>query len=100
MGSQGCQTISLGVFGGCEGLEGLNYKAFGVFDLAQNQPDIHGRVLGLPLAAAVNAMLSDQREGIGQNIEGGGQPPPYWTHLELILLAGFVVMFQHFYILF
>ena len=78
-----------------ERLKSLNYKAFRVLNLAENEPDVHGGLVGLALAPAVDAMLSDKGERIGQDVEGGGEPPPYRTKLKLVLLTCFGVVFQH-----
>ena len=61
----------------------------------EDQADIHGGLLGLTLAPAVDAMLPDQRQGVGQDVEGSSQPPPYRTHLKLVSFAGFGIVFQH-----
>jgi hypothetical protein len=78
-----------------EGFKGLYYQPLRVFDLTENEADIHGGLLGVALASAVDAMLADQREGIGQDIEGGCEPPSYRAQLKLIALAGFVIVLQH-----
>jgi hypothetical protein len=83
------------IFGWREGLHGLDDEALGVFDLTEDKSNIHRGLLGLALASAVNPVLPDQGQGVGQDVESGGKPPPYRAHLKLVPLTGFLVVFQH-----
>ena len=73
----------------------LNNEPLGIFDLLQDEPHIHGRIVRLSLAAAIHSVLADEREGICQDIQCCREPSPNRTHLKLITFAGFAVVIEH-----
>jgi hypothetical protein len=57
----------------------------GVGEIFHNQLHIHDRLAGPALALAVDAMLADERHGVGDEIHGDGEASAEHTH------AGFEV---------
>ena len=52
---------------------GALHQLLGVVQLFEHERDVHLRLAGKALAAAVDAVLADQRERVGQQIEGDRQ---------------------------
>ena len=46
-----------------------------VVELLEHERDVHLRLAGKSLAPAVDAVLTDERERVGQQIERDGEPP-------------------------
>ena len=65
---------------------GALQKLFGVAELFEYQRDVHLGLPGKPFAAAIDAVLADERQGISQKIEGHGEPPTRRTHHRLVTL--------------
>ena len=76
-------------------LHGGNDQPLGVFDLLHNQPNVHRRELRLALATAIHAVLANESERVGENIERGCQAPAYGAHLKFISFFGFLIMLEH-----
>jgi hypothetical protein len=62
--------------------------------LLHDKANIHGRELRLALAAAIDAMLADEGEGIRKNVESGGQAAAHGAHLEFVAFLGFTIMVE------
>ena len=55
-----------------------------VANLLEHQSDIERWTSGMPCTLAVHAVLTDGGEGIGQEIEGHGQPATGRAHHRLV----------------
>ena len=75
-------------------LHGGDDQTFRILDLLHHQADIHGGELRLPLAAAVNAVLTDESQSVRQHVERCRQTAAHGTHLEFVTFFGFAIMVE------
>ena len=57
----------------------------------QNNLQIHGRFIGLPNAGAIDAVLANQHERVGQQVRGHGEFAARAAHLEFVPFKLFVI---------
>src|SRR5467141_2469425 len=60
------------------------HQLLGVGELLEDERDVHLRLAGKPLAPAIDAVLSYEREGVGEQIQRDGEPPTRGTHHRLV----------------
>src|SRR5712691_5762147 len=60
------------------------HQLLGVGELLEDERDVHLRLAGKPLAPAIDAVLSHEREGVGEQIQRDGEPPTRGTHHRLV----------------
>jgi hypothetical protein len=61
-------------------------KFLGIAKVFEYERDVHLGLAGNPFAAAIDAVLPDQRQGISQEIEGHGEPSTRRTHHRFVML--------------
>ena len=59
-------------------------KLLGIAEVFEYQRDVHLGLAGKAFAAAIDAVLSDERQGISQEIEGHGEPATRRTHHRFV----------------
>ena len=57
--------------------------------------DIHYRLARPALALAIDAVLADQRHGIGDRVHGHGQPPARHAHHGLVMFQFFLLFIEY-----
>ena len=65
-----------------------------VVELLDDQRDVHPRLARKPLAPAVDTVLADQRERIGQQIERDRQTPARSAHHRFVVLERVAVLLE------
>ena len=72
-------------------------EGFGAFHAGENGLQIEGRLCRVAARGAVDAMLADHDEGIGEQVEGDGEAAALGAHHELVLfeLGAFFVKDVH-----
>ena len=70
-------------------------QVFGIHNLLSDDLNIHGGLARLACALAIHAVLADQHQGIGQQIERDGKPPAGNTHHELVFFELFATLFVY-----
>jgi hypothetical protein len=68
-------------------------QVLGVRDGFGDQLNIHGRLTGLARTLAIDAMLSDQDQCIGENVKRYGETSARDTHHELVFFEFFATVF-------
>jgi len=61
-------------------------KLLGIAEVFEYQRDVHLGLAGKAFAAAIDAVLSDERQGISQEIEGHREPSTRRTHHRFVML--------------
>ena len=62
--------------------------------LFEHERDVHLRLAGKPLAPAVDAVLADERQRVGQQIERHGEAPARRSHHHLVTFKRVVVFVE------
>ena len=57
-----------------------------VVELFEDERDVHLRLAGKPLASTVDAVLADQGERVGQQVERDREPPAHGAHHGFVVL--------------
>jgi hypothetical protein len=70
------------------------HQLLGVIELFEDERNIHFRLARKTLAAAVNAVLPDERERIGQQVERDGEPAAGGAHHRFVALERIVVLIE------
>src|SRR5262245_10819579 len=65
---------------------GALHELLGVVELLDDQRDVHLRLPGEPIAPAIDAVLPDERERIGEQIERHGEAAARGPHHRLVML--------------
>ena len=69
-------------------------QLLGVGDALVDQLNVHGGLARLPRALAIDAVLADQHQGVGQQIERDRQTSPLPPHLEFVLFEGVLAVVE------
>jgi len=67
----------------------------GVRDRTCDHLDVHGRFSRLAGALAVDTVLTDEHERVGQDVEGDGEASTGDAHHELVFLEFFAAIFVY-----
>ena len=78
-----------------ECLHGALHQLFRIVELLEHERDVHLRLAWKPIAAAVNAVLSHQRERVGEKIEGHRQPPARRAHHRFVVLQRVAMLCEY-----
>jgi hypothetical protein len=65
--------------------DGLD-QGLGAFDAGENGLEVEGRLGGVAGGGAVDAVLADHDEGVGEQVHGHGKPSSLRAHHEFIAL--------------
>ena len=74
---------------------GALHQLLRIVQMLEHERDVHSRPAGKPVALAVDAVLPHQRERIGEQIEGDGEPPAGASHHRLVVLEGVAVLVEN-----
>ena len=70
-------------------------QLFRIVELLEDERDVHLRLTGESFAAAVDAVLADERQRIGQQIDRDGEPPAITPHHRLVHFQRVAVLIEH-----
>ena len=63
-----------------------DHELFRVRQAFVDQLDVHRRFARLAGALAIDAVLSDEDEGVGEEVEGEGEAASFLPHLEFVAI--------------
>jgi len=67
---------------------------FGVGEFRGDHAEVHGRYRGIAHAGAIDAVLADEDEGVGDAVEGDGQPASVAAEALLGVFQLVVMLFK------
>src|SRR5262245_51875394 len=70
------------------------YQLLRIVELLEHQRDVEPGLAGKAIAAAVDAVLADERQRIGEEIERDGQAAARGAHHRLVQLEGVAVLLE------